>query len=223
MLPGGTVATYSIVQMPGVTSYTWTAPLNAVVTHPNGPGANDYTITVQYPAGFTSGTISVTATNGCGTGGVRTLAINRLTPATPGILDVIQEVVCPNRIYSYTISSVPANSTSLVWTYPAAGTKVSETATSISIAYPQTPVSGAVTVQALNNCGSSTIRSTGVRLGACAPEERPSALQGKGSKQPVTLVTPEKMDVKVFPNPTVSDFNLQVLTAGKETINSENT
>ena len=218
MLPDGSVATYSILPVTGATSYTWTTPINAVVTHPNGTGANDYTITVQYPSGFTSGTISVTATNGCGTSGVRSLAINKLNPATPSIIDVIQEQVCPNRVYSYTISGVPANSTQLIWTFPAAGTKISETATSISVAYPPTSVVGTVTVQSVNNCGTSTVRSTPVKLGLCAQDGRP-AIAGKESMQPETLATQEKMDVKVFPNPAVSDFNLQVLTAGKQTIN----
>jgi hypothetical protein len=35
----------------------------------------------------------------------------------------------------------------------------------------------------------------------------------------VTTPTAEGLEVKVFPNPTVSDFKLQVITAGKEEIN----
>src|SRR5678815_3413006 len=100
------------------TSYTWTAPLGAIVTHPNGAGANDYTITVLYPAGFTTGTITVSASNGCGTSGVRSLSISKLNPATPGVIDVIQTQACPNRTYSYTIASMPANASSVQWTVP---------------------------------------------------------------------------------------------------------
>ncbi|MFT3911096.1 MAG: T9SS type A sorting domain-containing protein [Ferruginibacter sp.] len=221
--PSGTAATYSILPIAGATSYNWTAPLNAVVTHPNGPGANDYTITVLFPAGFANGTISVTATNGCGTSGVRTLSITRLYPATPSVMDVIQTIVCPDRHYSYTVSSMPANATSLQWTIPAAGIIRSQSPTSITVEYPPTAVQGVVTVQAVNSCGSSTVRTQQVKLGVCAPERPAGNEFSKGnSKQPVTLVTaaatPETMDVKVYPNPTVSDFNLQVITAGKETI-----
>ena len=223
ILPNGTAATYSIAPVTGATSYTWTVPANAVVTHPNGAGENDYSITVQFPSGFTNGSIGVTATNGCGTSGLRSLNVTRLNPGTPSVVDVIQTQSCPNRQYSYTLSAVPLNSTSVQWTIPVSqgAVLVSQTATSITVSYPATAVNGTITVQSFNNCGSSSVRTIPVKLGVCAAVDRTiyagTAPTVKAGVQPLPLVA-DGLNVKIFPNPTVSDFKLQVLTSGNEPI-----
>ncbi|MFT3911049.1 MAG: T9SS type A sorting domain-containing protein [Ferruginibacter sp.] len=226
--PTGTTATYSITPVSSATSYTWTVlPATAVVTHPNGTGANDYTITVLYPAGFTTGSVSVVATNGCGTSGNRSKSITKLNPGTPGAIDVIQTHFCGEaggRKYTYELASLPANTTTLVWTVPATASFVNITPIKIEVTYPDAAVTGSVTVQATNGGCVSTIRSVAVSLPACPP---PGFAGGSNSsngdiqtKQNANLVPKEKsMEVKVFPNPAVSDFKLQVLTAGSEEIN----
>ncbi len=216
--PGGTAATYSIALVPFATSYNWTVtPATAVVTHPNGAGANDYTITVLYPVGFASGSITVSATNGCGTGGVRSLSVTKLNPATPSVIDVIQTHFCGEaggRKYTYTLASMPANATSVLWTVPAGATFINLSAISIEVTYPDVAVNGFVTAQATSNCAVSTIRSTTVKLPACPP---PGFAAGKGETITPGPIT-KAMEVKIFPNPTVSDFQLQVLTSGSEEI-----
>ncbi len=214
--PTGVAATYSIVPVPFATSYTWTTPVGTVVTHPNGAGPNDYTITVLYPVGFTSGSITVKATNGCGTGGVRSLSITKLNPATPSVIDVVQTRFCGDplgRAYTYALASMPANATAVVWTIPAGATSVNITPIKIEVTYPITAVNGFVTAQATNASCVSTIRSSEVKLPACPP---PGFAAGKGE----TLTAPltKAMEVRIFPNPTVSDFKLQVLTSGSEEI-----
>ncbi len=215
--PGGTAATYSITPVPFATSYTWTTPAGSVVTHPNGAGANDYTITVLYPVGFASGSITVSATNGCGTGGVRSLSVTKLNPATPSVIDVIQTHFCGEaggRKYTYTLASMPANATSVLWTVPAGATFINLSTISIEVTYPDVAVNGVVTAQATSNCAVSTIRSTTVKLPACPP---PGFAAGKGETiNPAPIA--KAMEVKIFPNPTVSDFKLQVLTSGSEEI-----
>ncbi len=220
ILPGGTAAVYKIFTVPNATSYTWNVtPGTAIVTHPNGAGPQDTVINVTFQAGFTSGSITVSASNGCGTSGVRSLSLSKLNPATPGIIDVIQLTACPNRMYSYTIAAVPANATSLVWTIPAGASLVSQSPagplpTSITVSYPNTAVNGNVTVQALNNCGSSTIRVSAVKLPACPPERSTLAAKG-GVNLPVPAQT---LQVNVYPNPSLSDFRLQVIASGNEVI-----
>ncbi len=214
--PTGVAATYSIVPVPFATSYTWTTPVGTVVTHPNGAGPNDYTITVLYPVGFTSGSITVKATNGCGTGGVRSLSITKLNPATPSVIDVVQTRFCGDplgRAYTYALASMPANATAVVWTIPAGATSVNITPIKIEVTYPITAVNGFVTAQGTNASCVSTIRSSEVKLPACPPE---GFAAGKGE----TLTAPltKAMEVRIFPNPTVSDFKLQVLTSGSEEI-----
>ena len=165
--PNGTPATYSIAPVDGATSYTWTVPAGA--TGLTGQGTTSISFT--YPSTFNNGTVSVTATNGCGTSTPRTLGINKLSPAAPGAIDVIQTSPCPNRVITYTVAGLPSNATSIMWTIPAAGTLLSgQGTTSIMVSYPATAVSGNVTAQAVNNCGISSIRNSTVKLAVCAPD-----------------------------------------------------
>ncbi|MBC7536065.1 MAG: T9SS type A sorting domain-containing protein, partial [Ferruginibacter sp.] len=224
ILPGGFPAAYSIAQVSGATSYTWNTPPGAVVTHSNGTGPNDVNITVQYPGGFTSGSISVSSTNGCGTSMLRSLALNRLNAATPGVIDVIQTGFCgepAGRIYSYTISAMPANANSIQWTVPtSAGAAImsGQGGTSIVVSYTSIAVTGNVTAQSINNCGSSTTRLAAVKLPACPVgfvkiADKNHAAGGYGFP-----LENEKMEVSVFPNPSTTAFSLKVLTPGIDLI-----
>jgi hypothetical protein len=228
MAPGGIAATYSVTQTPGMT-YNWTPP--AGFTNLTGQGTN--TISFIYPAGFTSGSVSVTATNGCGTSGPRTLLINKLNPGTPSVIDIIQTHFCgdatpvpgSSRVFTYTLASMPSNATSVLWTVPAGASVESGQGTiSITVRYPDASVNGTVSAQGISNCGTSSIRSTTVKLPACPPpgftrtEPANSNTQSKVVK-PTTTTAADAMEVKIYPNPTVSDFKLEVLTSAKEEIN----
>ena len=207
--PGGTQAVYSVPAVAGVT-YNWTVP--GGVNDLTGQGTNSISFT--YPSGFTTGTVSVSASNGCGLSGTRTLNITRLNPGTPGGIDVIQVAPCPSRQYSYTIAAIPANATSILWTVPVEGTIESgQGTTSIVVSYPGTAISGTVSATAVSNCGNSLARTVVVKLPVCedAPPPPPFARVGSGN---VDL----NASVSVFPNPTNASFNLKVVTAGKEAI-----
>ena len=182
-----------------------------------GQGTN--TISFTYPSNFTSGTVSVTATNGCGISVPKTLNISRLNPATPGIIDVLQTQSCPNRVYSYTIGGMPANAQIVTWTASAGTILNGQGTTSITVSYPSASIDGVVTARAVNNCGVSVTRSSVVKLAACPP---PPPFTGGGNnnlgKGEVVPVPFEGLNVNVYPNPTTSDFKLQVITAGIEEI-----
>ncbi len=208
MAPNGTAATYSILPVTGAVSYNWTVPGGTAIT-----GQGTTSIAFTYPAGFTSGIITVTATNGCGTSEARSLAIGKTTPGTAGVIDVIQVQTCPARIYSYTLATMPYGAASVLWTVPAGATILTGTGTSsITVSYPPTAVAGAVTAQGISNCGNGTTRSTPVKLAACTAPT-PFAKENIGK-----AVSAEAMTVSVYPNPSVSDFNLKVITAGKEIV-----
>ncbi len=211
MLPNGAFANYSIGAVAGATNYTWGLPAGATAI--TGLGTN--AVSFKYPANFTSGSISVTYTNGCGTSPVRTLSIGKQNAATPGVIDVIPPPTCiEGRVYSYTVNQ-PANATSVQWTYPAAATYISGQGTnSLTLSYPATAVNGNITAQGINNCSQSALRTLIVKLAACPPPEDPRPAFSKGGS-----VAAEGMSVNVFPNPTVSDFKMQVITAGKEVVN----
>jgi hypothetical protein len=208
--PGGSPASYSIAAVNNADSYNWTVPGGAIGF--TGQGTN--TISFTYPAGYTNGNISVTATNNCGTSGVRTLAVTSLKPATPGVIDVIQVQPCPNRQYSYTVASMPANAQNIQWTAPTGATIVSgQGSTSIVVSYPNTAFEGNVTAIAYNNCGNSVTRYSPVKLPACPPE-LPRMTGKTDASAPL-----DNLDVNVSPNPTTTDFKIQVISAGKEEIN----
>ncbi|MBS1742524.1 MAG: lamin tail domain-containing protein [Bacteroidetes bacterium] len=212
--PGGTSATYSVPAVAGNT-YNWTIPGTAL----NVTGQGTASISFTYPSGYTGGTISVVATNGCGTSGVRTLTVTKLNPSTPSAIDVIEAQGCPDRIFTYTLSSMPANATSVQWTYPVEGTLISgQGTTSIAVSYPGTAVNGTVTATALSNCGSSQPRSASVKLAACEDGPPPPPPPFAKGMAPATTAT-EMMEVAVYPNPTVNDFRLQVKSVAAEKIN----
>lgn len=229
MLPNGVAATYTISSLSTATSYIWTAPPGAVITHPNANAINDTTITVLFPAGFTAGTITVTATNGCGTGALRSLAITKLNPATPSVIDVIQTHFCDDaqgRVYTYTLASMPSNAASVQWTIPAGATLLSgQGSTSIAVSYPATAVSGIITAQAISNCAVSTLRSAVVKLPACPT----AGFAGKqNNTQPVQQISKPispavaagEMEINVYPNPSINDFNLKVIAGSTEKISA---
>ncbi len=220
ILPGGGTASYSIRKMTTATGYTWTYPPSWTVTHENTPGsANDTLIYVQFPIGFSGGSMSVVAHSGCGTSSTaRNMAVGKLNPATPGVIDIIQTNTCPNREYTYSIAAMPSNAVNVQWTVPAGATILSGQGTaSITVSYPSTAVAGNVTVQSFNNCGNSVIRSTSVKLPACAPEFAKSATPAGLQKS--AQVDQQSLSVQVFPNPTTDLASVQVRSVSIEPVN----
>ena len=87
---------------------------------------------------------------------------------------------------------------------------VSQTVPGITVSYPVSAFSESVTVQAINNCGSSVIRTSTVKL----PVYPEGGARQSGIPITNTKTThDENMQVRVSPNQSVSDFKLQVLTA----------
>ena len=202
--PNGGIATYSVSAVTNATGYAWILPNN--VTDIAGQGTN--TISFKYPASAINETISVFASNGCGTSvSPRSLSVTRLNPATPGIIDVIQVQTCPNRRYSYTLATMPSNASSVNWTVPSGATLVSGNGTtSILVDYPPTAVNGLVTVTGISNCGNSTTRSVQVKLPVCPP-----SFTGRGKEMsPDNNITGnDRFTAEVYPNPTHSSFRIK--------------
>lgn len=219
--PVGIPVTYTINKVANAISYNWVAPANATITaHPAGLGVNDTIVEVTYSAAFTSGTLSVTSQNNCGTSvSTRTLAINKLTPGAPGAVDVIQLQSCPTRQYSYTLAGMPTNATYITWTVPASGTINSgQGTTSITVTYASGPIAGTVTATPRNNCAVGSTRVLNVKIAACPPEfaGNTPVFQSKGlTTEDAPL---ESVSVTVTPNPTVHEFVLQSKTNNREMI-----
>lgn len=211
--PSGTNGIYSVAEV-GVNSYVWNVPTGATIVDQWSADGRNY-IEVSFSSSYTTGNITVYATNGCGVSGNRTFALSKLKPAAPGNVDQLEVVTCPDRQYSYTLPNVPSQSNWLEWTVPVGATIVSgQGTTSILVSYPNTAVEGEVTVVASNGCYSSAVRKLYVKISACEPAEY--------AKPTVPVATTgtaiEALDVQIFPNPAVDAFRLTVKAAGTERV-----
>lgn len=212
--PSVTAATYTVASQPNVTTYTWTLPVGAI--NVTGQGTNS--VSFIYPAGYTGGTISVSASNGCGTSvQPRTLSIATLSPSAPSPIDVINTINCDgpgDREYIYSIASLPSNATSVQWTVPSGGTILSgQGSSSITVSYPSSAISGAVTATGVNNCGTSVTRVLNIKLPACPdPLAKSNGNEyAKGfSHASDKTVAPE---AQVYPNPSTGAFNVRLQQA----------
>lgn len=208
--PNGIAAVYSVANVTD-NSYTWTVPAGA--SSITGQGTNS--ISFIFPAGFTNGAVTVSATNACGTSAVRSLNIGRLNPSTPGNIGSTLIQDCPARIYSYSIPTMPSNATSVLWTAPAGATILTgQGGITITVSYPVTAIAGAVTAQSISNCANGNTRSYNVFLPVCTPGS--PKIVSKTSQKNLPVPGKEEIDIRVFPNPTTNDFQLQVIASERQ-------
>ncbi len=209
---------YSVTEVAGIT-YTWTLPAGISWWSYMNPSHSQ--IGVRFTAGYTSGVFSVVATNGCGISTARNITVRKLLSSTPGAITATNISACPSRQYTYSLASMPSNASTVQWTVPTGGTIVSgQGTTSITVTYTSSAISGYVSAQGINNCSSSSIRKLTVSLAVCsAPFAKGGEEEAVVAKTTIPELPVDMMEVKVFPNPSVSDFKLQVLTSAKETIN----
>lgn len=212
--PTGTPTTFSVARSANVTTYNWTVPAGANIINHTQTATEDI-ITVEFTGAYTSGAVSVSAANNCGTSASRTLTLTNLNPGTPSAIDVVNTQSCPNRMFTYSLTGTPSNTTDLVWTVPVGGTIVSGQGTaSIQVSYADGAIAGNVTVTGSNGCATSATRSVSVKLAACPPAPK----QALKATPAITGVEVEVLDAGIFPNPSVSDFRLKVKTSAKERI-----
>ncbi|MCX6273724.1 MAG: HYR domain-containing protein [Bacteroidetes bacterium] len=173
---GQTGVSYSISPVFGATGYNWTASCGITVGPTNLSG-----LTIDWPASFTTCTLSVTATNACGTGIARTLVVFG-APAIPASITG-NAAPCASSVEGYAASSLGA--TSYNWTVPA-GALILGPANGASISVLWGATSGNITVTATNACGTSGIRSL-----PCVISCRQSQISASASG----------LNAQVYPNP----------------------
>lgn len=207
--PTGTEAVYTVTAQAGVT-YNWIVPAGVDIV--SGQGTNS--ITVLFTGSYSGGNLYVYASTNCGTSGMREFALNRVNPQAPGAIDAVQIGECPERMYQYTLNTMPSNTTWLEWEVPAGATIVSgQGTTSIVVSYPTTALSGQVKVVAQNGCGNSSVRTINVKLAGCNVDpEQPGEQYVKGEELaiPPVDVNGLSLNVRVFPNPSTNYFNVEV-------------
>ncbi len=151
-------AVYSIVAVPGATSYTWTVPIGANIVS----GQGTTSIQVSYNSSFINGSIKVTANANCGSRAPRSLTVSRTLPIAPASISGPASA-CPyigtSTQVVYSIAAV-ANATSYTWTLPANMNLVNgQGTTSITVTFGAAFVGSTLKVKANANCASSGDRS----------------------------------------------------------------
>lgn len=165
--------TFSIATVANTTSYNWTAPANAVIQS----GQGTTSVTVGFLAGFTTGTLSVTASNCIGTSAARTLSMTSAT-SIPATISGQSKAVCAGSIQTYSCSLV-TGAESYSWTVPANATILSGQGTAtISVQFPTPFTSGNVQVKSQTSCYTSAVKSLAVYAAPSAPSSVSGLLQG---------------------------------------------
>jgi len=166
----GDLITISVAPVARASSYGWTLPAGMTVV--SGSGTN--VIGVSIVTGFSGGNISVTASNSCGTSPSRTRLVSVNTANTPGLISGPASGLCNLTGIQYSVAPV-GNATSFNWTLPSGATISSGQGTnSILINFSSSFGGGQITVNSVNGCGNSGIRSYSV---AGAPA-RPGVING---------------------------------------------
>lgn len=163
----GSSNTYIILAVSGATSYTWTMPGSWTGT--------SATNSIVATASSTSGNITVTADNVCGSSTAQTIAVivNTIAPAMPGPI-VGNTTICESSSNTYSISPV-SGATSYTWTLPGGWTG-SSTTNSISAVASST--SGSITVTANNACGASPAQTLNVTISGGTALPQPGPITG---------------------------------------------
>jgi PKD-like domain/Secretion system C-terminal sorting domain len=181
----GSTQVYSVGAVNYATTYLWTIP--AGITINSGQGTTSITLT--FPAGYTSGTISVKAGNSCGFGTARSLTIKSIPP-TPATITGPSTVCAQQQGVSFK-AAASAGATAYTWIVPSGSTITYGQGTD-SIVMKFGAVGGNVKVKAVNVCGTSTAKSKAVIMNC--REDGTSAMND--------------MSVLIYPNPSANTFTI---------------
>jgi len=158
---------FSVTAVTGMT-YNWTFNSGPAFVS---SGQGNAGIAADFPGGFTTDSVKVTASNGCGASPARTLYVKAI-PATPGTITGAAGVCLNQAGVPYSIVPVPG-AASYTWSGPTGsrfsdGVTTSTTATFTTTANAVTvnfkTTGGSVKVKANSSCGSSSFKSKTVSI-----------------------------------------------------------
>ena len=187
---GQSGVSYSITPVPQATGYLWSATNGATVAGPNNLSA----VSINFPSTFVTCTLSVVALNSCGTSTARTLVVNG-APSQPGTISGSQSV-CNGSVEPYsTVGS--SGATSYNWIVPPGAIILNTPPYTASILVQWGAYGGNVTVNAVNDCGSSAARTLSVAV-TCREAQLIEALN---------------TSAMLYPNPTQGKTTLEFETS----------
>jgi len=141
-----TTTDYTVPAVTGATNYTWTLPAGWL----GSSSTNTITVTTS---GTTGGTISVVASNSCGTTlpATKLITVGQIQPEFTNVTPEITNLCSPFSATTYTVSPVQG-ATSYIWTLPPGWSGTSSTET---ISVTPNATSGSISVAASGPCGVS--------------------------------------------------------------------
>jgi N-acetylneuraminic acid mutarotase len=205
---GLTTATYSVPVVAHATGYVWTVPSWMTITSGNGTNS----ITVSATGTPAASNISVAATDACGTGTARVLAL-KIAATTPGVITGPANI-CGTTSAAYSVVSLGAGFT-YAWSTTAAGWAVTsgQGTNAITLSGPSlntTTYSALVKVTSSNTCGStSSLRTLGIT--ACH--------DGMDNNNLASNTSNDFSDI--YPNPASNTFNIDIHTTSANTVTLE--
>lgn len=162
----GSTESYSITNVSGATSYTWTLPV--------GWSGSSTSTNINATVVNQNGIVSVRAINSCGSSAAQTLQVQVSDlPLTPTTISG-NSTICSGQIETYTVPVVSGVS-SYVWTLPIGWTGSSSTNTIQATAGG----SGVISVSAVSFCGASSAQTLSVVVNSVPPP--PAAISGSVS------------------------------------------
>lgn len=190
-LCGGLTITYTINPVSSATSYIWTVTTGMTINS----GQGTTSISVTYPTSFSTGTISVIASNACGNSASKSSAVKGI-PEKPTSISG-RTSACRNQTLTYSTALV-SGATQYNWTVPTGATVLSgQGSNSVRIKFGS--VSGNVKVRTKNNCGTSAYTSLAVVINCRESETVEENISEENNSE-----------VVIYPNPSVSGFSLLV-------------
>lgn len=198
--------TYSVAAVAGAVSYNWTVPTGATITS----GTGTRSIKVNYGPSFSgTGTISVTASNSCGTSPASTLQVSALL-ASPVCINGSISCGGSQTSVTYSISAV-SGATSYTWSITGGASFIgSTTGTSVKVNFSTaTSTTIVISVKANNSCGSSNTTTKTVIVN----------LAGKGNSMSTNNELFVNDKTIIFPNPTHDLCSVNFMTNALDKIN----
>jgi hypothetical protein len=201
--------TYTTDSSANATSFLWTVPAGATIV--SGQGTNS--ISVSFDATFTEGDVTVTGVNDCGNSAPRTLFIlnnsalptsingtrNPCNQSFSGSTSEYSTEDIPGVDYLWTVTPTDGNAAQII---------TANNAYSVAIRFRNNYPGGVVTVAATNACQQTVTRT--LNLNPCSDD----VVTGKQN----TSISTTSMELAVFPNPSTTEFNLQVKSPSAEPI-----
>jgi Zn-dependent metalloprotease/subtilisin-like proprotein convertase family protein len=154
----GAITTYSINNVIGATSYTWTVPAGATINS----GQGTRTIQITWPSSnFTNQSICVTANNACGSSLAKCLTAVTTLPLKPIKVTGPLSVCAGQSNLTYSVTAEPG--VTYTWGVPAGGSILSGQGTA-TVTVKWGTASGSIRVTAKNTCGSQAIKYQAINV-----------------------------------------------------------